>query len=72
MKNSIPRRQFLQAGGLALGAVGASYFTFLNAQQPNSTERVRFGIIGVGMEGSGLQDGDRTAWCGVRRGGRSL
>lgn len=54
MKTSLPRRQFLQAGGLALTALGASTSTALNAQQPNSTGRVRFGIIGVGMEGSGL------------------
>ena len=60
MKTRVPRRQFLQASGAALGAFGAVHSASLNAQSANSPsgsmsgERIRFGIIGVGMEGSGV------------------
>jgi predicted dehydrogenase len=49
LPNYVPRRQFLQAG-LALSTIR------LNAQtiQSANAGRIRFGIIGVGMEGSGL------------------
>ncbi len=55
MANHVPRRQFLQAG-LALSTLGASKSLRLDAQILKSANagRVRFGIIGVGMEGSGL------------------
>ncbi len=51
MSSPIPRRRFLQASGLSLSALA------LEAQTPTAPpggERIRFGIIGVGMEGSGL------------------
>jgi len=55
LANHVPRRQFLQAG-LALSTLGASKSLRLDAQILKSANagRVRFGIIGVGMEGSGL------------------
>jgi predicted dehydrogenase len=56
MSNRVPRRNFLQATGLALSALGASEATLLKADPfaPASGEPIRFGIIGVGMEGSGV------------------
>ncbi|HEY7056667.1 MAG TPA: Gfo/Idh/MocA family oxidoreductase, partial [Vicinamibacterales bacterium] len=55
------RRQFLQAGAGAVGAAFAATHISLdaeplgdNARQVPASDRVRFGIIGVGMEGSGL------------------
>jgi predicted dehydrogenase len=60
MKNRVPRRKFLQASGVALSAFGAVKSASLNAQSANSAsgpipgDRTRFGIIGVGMEGSGV------------------
>lgn len=63
MKNGLTRRMFLQtgavtAGGLMFPAAGA---TLLESQsQPDSSkpvgpnDRIRFGMIGVGMEGSGV------------------
>jgi len=49
----LARRGFLKAGGLALSALGSSKF-LKAAPYVQSAGAVRFGIIGVGMEGSGL------------------
>ena len=59
MKNQLPRRRFLQAGALAATGVAAANAITLEEQQPPSrpvspSDRVRFGIIGIGMQGSGL------------------
>jgi predicted dehydrogenase len=60
MENRLPRRNFLQATGLTLSAFSAANPITLNAQSsstsrtPPSGDRIRFGIIGVGMEGSGV------------------
>ena len=55
MANRYPRRDFLRSTGLALSALGASKATLLNAQQYNAPGRtLRVGMIGVGMEGSGV------------------
>ena len=55
MANRLPRRDFLHATALAVSAFGASKATPLQAQTFNSSgNRIRFGIIGVGMEGSGV------------------
>jgi len=47
---NLPRRDFLQVGGLALSALS------LGSSSAAQTEgdKIRFGIIGVGMEGSGV------------------
>src|SRR5712671_6032023 len=59
-KDRVSRRQFLQT---TMGAAGASFAaaTFLESppllaagQMRAPSDRVRFGIVGVGMEGSGL------------------
>jgi len=56
----IPRRRFLQASGLSLAGLAATKPVALQAQSYSSAassasgERFRFGIIGVGMEGSGV------------------
>lgn len=63
-QNRFSRREFLEIGGLAAGAslAGASV---LQAAEPRpapgaaprrgaASDRVRFGIVGVGMQGSGL------------------
>jgi predicted dehydrogenase len=58
--NRVPRRNFLQAGGLTLSALAASKPIALTAQPfqssgtATSEGRIRFGIVGVGMEGTGL------------------
>ena len=57
MSSHIPRRNFLSSSGLALAAFATAEGRQTGSQSPNSTppgERIRFGIIGVGMEGSGL------------------
>jgi predicted dehydrogenase len=60
MNNRFPRRQFLHTGTVALAGLAASKSVLLGAQSPGSTapvspdDRVRFGVIGVGMQGSGL------------------
>src|SRR3954453_22162071 len=57
MRSPILRRNFLRAGGLSITALAAQPAP---SQASDSTpavvsgERVRFGIIGVGMQGSGL------------------
>lgn len=55
MSFPIARRRFLQAGGFSLATFAASKAIRLEARNmASSGGRVRFGIIGVGMEGSGL------------------
>lgn len=61
MKNDSSRRRFLQAGMVAGGGLLAAKTVLLEAQTPAASpnpvpasDRVRFGIIGVGMEGSSL------------------
>ena len=59
-KNSISRRQFLQTSAVTTGALMTTRRIALDpARIPSSWEvppsdRLRFGIIGVGMQGSGL------------------
>src|SRR5690242_15519275 len=61
MKNNLSRRQFLQRTAGATGALAASPRIFLQPehiplpmQSVAPSDRVRFGIIGVGMQGSAL------------------
>src|SRR3954451_4914891 len=61
MKIRSSRRQFLQAGAAALGTSLAVKRINLEAeslggvpQQVSASDRVRFGMVGVGMQGSGL------------------
>ncbi len=60
MNSRFPRRQFLHTGTVALAGLAASKSVLLEAQPLSSTtpvapsDRVRFGMIGVGMQGSGL------------------
>ena len=61
MKIRSSRRQFLQAGAAAVGATLAVKRIPLeaeslgrSAQQVSASDRVRFGMVGVGMQGSGL------------------
>jgi len=56
MSTRLPRRRFLQAGSLALSALTSPKVNLLAAQSFNasSKETIRFGIIGVGMEGAGV------------------
>ena len=60
MSSPIARRQFLQAGGASLASFAAVKPTMLEAQTSDSSqtpaggERMRFAIVGIGMEGSGL------------------
>ena len=67
MKNSFSRRNFIRTGALGAGAILASRSIKLEAQpyeQPGykapQGERIRFGIIGIGMQGSGLLSGAVT------------
>src|SRR5258708_30976277 len=68
MKNDLSRRAFLQGGtAAAAGGLLLSNTVFLNAQPlggPAETaaksEGVRFGMIGIGMQGSGLLAGAIT------------
>ena len=59
-KNSVSRRKFLGLGAAAAGASMGGKTIFLDpkplwaAESVSSGERLRFGIIGVGMQGSGL------------------
>src|SRR6187551_1302729 len=60
MKTHSSRRQFLQAGAGAVGAAFGAKTIRLEAEptresrQGPASDRVRFGMIGVGMQGSGL------------------
>jgi predicted dehydrogenase len=49
MSTQFPRRNFLKATGLALSAMSLKAQSFTGSSEP-----IRFGIIGVGMEGSGV------------------
>jgi len=55
---SISRREFLQTGVTATGALVGAKTIFLEpkamAQSAAPSDRVRFGMIGIGMQGSGL------------------
>src|SRR5664279_6315445 len=64
MKNNLTRRKFIQAGSMATGGLMASRAIQLSAQPYRSSskpvapsDKLRFGIIGIGMEGSGLLSG---------------
>ena len=61
MKNHLSRREFLKTSSSAAGALVATHTVFLDpepmaaAPKPAPpSDRVRFGIIGVGMQGNGL------------------
>src|SRR5260370_37954188 len=61
MKKDLSRRQFLHRTAGAAGALAASPTIFLEPehislplQSTPSSDRLRFGIIGVGMQGNGL------------------
>jgi predicted dehydrogenase len=55
MPKRIPRRNFLQSTGLAISALAPAKGTVLNPPAfAATTDKIRFGIIGVGMEGSGV------------------
>src|SRR5271168_882363 len=65
-KTDFSRRQFLQTGAVAAGSLLAASTTkasnailldphaYTTASQSAASDRVRFGMIGVGMQGSGL------------------
>ncbi len=61
MRNHLSRRDFLQTGAAAAGGVFAARSILLGPRaaeassiRVQASDRVRFGIIGVGMQGSGL------------------
>jgi predicted dehydrogenase len=58
MKIPVSRREFLQTGSGVVGALVAENFLLdpepLFGQSSAASDRLRFGIIGVGMQGSGL------------------
>src|SRR5690349_17202071 len=60
MNSSFPRRRFLTGSAFTAAGVAASNAVLLEAGLPSSAsqasanDRVRFGMIGVGMQGSGL------------------
>src|SRR6267378_74876 len=61
MNRGLPRRRFLQTGAVAAGALGAAKNILLEpmalaqtSKPVAASERVRFGMIGIGMQGSGL------------------
>jgi predicted dehydrogenase len=64
MKNELSRRKFIQASAMATGGLLAANSIQLDAQ-PSAMkkrkvapgDRLRFGIIGIGMQGSGLLSG---------------
>src|SRR5882762_10534207 len=67
MKNDFTRRQFLKrsAGFAGAATIAPKLLTDPNPVPPRSTyvppsDRVRFGIIGIGMQGSGLLAGTMT------------
>ena len=60
-KSLLSRRAFLQSTAAAAGATLASASIYLDAEpsypasdQSQPSDRIRFGIVGVGMEGSGV------------------
>jgi predicted dehydrogenase len=61
-KDGLPRRRFIRNAALGTGAVFASRNVLLAepasaqtlSQVASSVKRIRFGIVGVGMQGSGL------------------
>jgi predicted dehydrogenase len=64
MKNELSRRKFLQTGALATGGLLAANSMQLDAHPAYSAAKknapgdgLRFGIIGIGMQGSGLLAG---------------
>ena len=61
MKNGFPRRQFLQSSAMAAGSLAAGRGILLEplalgqgSKPVSPSDRVRFGQIGIGMQGSGL------------------
>jgi len=69
MSNSFSRRAFLQAGAAGSGSLLAARTILLPgaamaAGQTAASDRVRFGMIGIGMQGSGLL-GDAITLPGV-------
>ena len=60
MNNDFPRRSFLRTGALGVAGLMAPGTVLLEPQSLGSTkavapsDRVRFGMIGIGMQGSGL------------------
>jgi predicted dehydrogenase len=61
MDNRPSRRELIRTGGVVAGSLLADKAIVLEAQVPGDTaqpvpasDRVRFGIIGIGMQGSGL------------------
>lgn len=61
MKNDFSRRQFLQSSAVAAGGLLAANTILLDADPLGAqtkpvapSDRVRFGMIGIGMQGSGL------------------
>ncbi|MBV9155329.1 MAG: twin-arginine translocation signal domain-containing protein, partial [Acidobacteriaceae bacterium] len=61
MKNDFPRRHFLKTTAAAAGAMFSSKAVLLEGQTPADSskpvppsDRIRFGMIGIGMQGSGL------------------
>jgi hypothetical protein len=64
MKRILSRRAFLQGSAATAGGLLAAKTVFLNAQPfPRAvapSDRVRFGMVGIGMQGSGLLTGAIT------------
>ncbi len=67
MKNNLTRRKFIQTGALATGGLLASRTIQLDAKPYGSSsknvapsDKLRIGIIGIGMQGSGLLTGAIT------------
>ena len=64
MKRILSRRAFLQGSATVAGGVLASKTIFLEAKPlaraVAPSDRVRFGMIGIGMQGSGLLTGAIT------------
>ena len=60
MNQNLHRRQFLRTGAMAAGSLtGAGNTLFAGeaaelSQPVAASDRVRFGIVGIGMQGSGL------------------
>ena len=67
MKNNLTRRKFIQRGAMATGGLLASGTIRLETKPFSSrsktvipSDKLRFGIIGIGMQGSGLLTGAIT------------